>query len=112
MSTFKVIWRNAPIGTYTVTAIDMWYWDGLFTPVKTAAADKFVGFAMTLDMKAAIDDPRISTWLLLDPENEDSNPTYVLVLGMTAANQLSVRMLYDPKAIDWLIKNVDVQEKA
>lgn len=101
---FEVWWRGVLIGTFEVIAVDMWYQDGIFRSNTTPEAGHFEALTNSYDAADVIKDPAKGTRIILRPN--DAKPEINALVIALKNDTLMIRLVFDEKAIQWLIKNV------
>src|SRR6266542_1481889 len=96
-----VLNRGEVVGQLTDAIPDMWYFEGRFTPLDTAAGARFAAAASALDPRLAYKDPSKAIRALLRESPEDEG-TVLLVMSFTE-NRLFGRCVYDREAVQWAI---------
>jgi hypothetical protein len=101
---FEVWWRGVLIGIFEVIAVDMWYQDGIFRPNTTPDAGKFKTMITSFKASTVIKDPTKGTCIIL--RSIDSGSELNALVLCFVDTTLSIRLVVDKEAIQWLIKNV------
>ncbi|WP_299769071.1 hypothetical protein [uncultured Dokdonia sp.] len=104
MSTYTVLWKNEVIGQLTSATLDMWYLEGTWVPNTTQLSKNFTTLVSSFDAMSVITDPTMGIRALLEDQN--SNQTPIVVISLEEKWKLSVRLVINEPAIEWLIQNV------
>ncbi|XZF14886.1 hypothetical protein ACTHGU_02010 [Chitinophagaceae bacterium MMS25-I14] len=101
---FQITWRNAPIGTYHITDVDMGYFEGTWSGNSSAAAEAFGILVSAFNEKDVMQNPVKGTRILLHADGSDKF-MHVLVISLTE-EILFTRLVYADEAARWLVDNV------
>lgn len=104
---YSLHWQDNDIGTYEIVHSDMGYFDGNWSSNNTSAAVNFKKLVDTFEIKKVFAKPQLGTMALLRSGKTD---IHVFVLG-TVQGMLTLKMVSDQGAIDWLKKNMKKPER-
>ena len=105
--TYSLLWQSEEIGSYEMINSDMGYFDGSWTSNNSPAAMEFKKLIDTFEIKKVFAKPQLGTMAML---RSGKNDIYVFVLG-TVEGKLTLKMVSDQGAIDWLKKTMKSKEK-
>jgi len=98
----KIFWKGEEIGKIKDAMCDMGYWEGVWEPESSSLGSEFTSKALTFEYKAVIKNPEKGTRIMY---GESEPIDHALVLGIIDGT-LVFRMVYDPEAIEILMKTV------
>lgn len=100
-----IVWRGKDVGLLVDAIPDMWHLEGRFEPNCTETAAEFVAIASGFNLKKVWRKPELGTHALLH-SNLSPVPTHCVIISLTE-DILFLRRVFDSKAVEWLLENVD-----
>lgn len=77
----NIYWNGDEVGTIAISASDMWYFEGTFSPNESKAAEDFMKAADRLDLKVVYRNPTKGIFCVLSPVLGLDKKWNAIVLG-------------------------------